>query len=254
MDKYLIEEQFRKLKNLYQYRDYSPEQLYREAFRRVITNQIDLDSLFIDKKERKIAKHLLRKYLDDFTPETISDINILRDILFLEILNARLQDKINRDASSNTRTIEAIHKNLNQIISLKSTLGIAGGKKGESVDTKIKQLMKKFEIWRRNNNGSRTIICPYCGQMVLLKIRTDAWEAGKHPFFKDRVLYNHHLMNLYLQRKITKQDVAKILECSEDYIDWLLQKAYPTNPDFKRLRKFYNEMGKDKVKKEEENG
>ena len=236
IDKYLIEDQYRKLKNLIQYKGYSPEQLYREAFRRTIVNQIDLDSLFIDKRERKIAKHLLRKYLDDFTPETISDINILRDILFLEILNARLQNKINNDKSSDSRTIDAIHKNLNQIISLKATLGIAGGKKGESVDTKINQLMKKFEAWRRSNNASRTLTCPYCGQMILLKIRTDAWEAQKHPFFKDRMLYNHHLIKLYLEKKLTKEDLTKILECSEDYIDWLIEKAWPMNPDFRSMR------------------
>jgi len=39
----------------------------------------------------------------------------------------------------------------------------------------------------------------------MLKIRTEAWEAQKHPFFKDRILANKHLVKLYKDKKITKK-------------------------------------------------
>jgi len=58
-----------------------------------------------------------------------------------------------------------------------------------------------------------------------LKIRTDAWEAQNHPFFKDRVLANKHLLKMYLDKKISRKDVALVLDCSSDYIDWMIKKV-----------------------------
>jgi len=64
----------------------------------------------------------------------------------------------------------------------------------------------------------------------MLKIRTEAWEALKHPFFKDRILANKHLWKCYKEGKITKEDVAEILGCSPDYIEWLEKHLYkPSN-------------------------
>ena len=62
--------------------------------------------------------------------------------------------------------------------------------------------------------------------MILLKIRTEAWEALKHPFFKDKILANKQLWLLYKKGKITKKDVSLVLGTSEDYVDWLEEKIY----------------------------
>ena len=61
-------------------------------------------------------------------------------------------------------------------------------------------------------------------RIILLRIRTDIWEAQKHPFFKDNRLYNKHLFKLLETDIITKEDVAKVLEVSEDYVDWMVEK------------------------------
>jgi len=79
-------------------------------------------------------------------------------------------------------------------------------------------------IWGEQNQGSRTCICPHCGKMVLLKIRTDKYDVSKHPFFRDRILGNVHMIKLYKENKISKEDCAKILGVSNDYIDWLIEK------------------------------
>ena len=60
----------------------------------------------------------------------------------------------------------------------------------------------------------------------MLKIRTEAWEALKHPFFQDKLLANRPLWKLYKDKKITKEDVANVLGCSAQYIDWLEKKIY----------------------------
>jgi len=67
--------------------------------------------------------------------------------------------------------------------------------------------------------------CPHCGQMCLLKMRTEHYDTIKHPYFKDRILFNENLIKLYVQGKITRKEVADVLGCSTDYVGWMLNKA-----------------------------
>jgi DNA-directed RNA polymerase subunit RPC12/RpoP len=233
MDSKKLETEFNKLRNLHQYRYYDREDLMDVAYKRIVERYSDIESLLQDKEEIKKAKALLKKYLQDFTPETISDIQTLSSVIFLEILNLRLQKLLN-DLHTKSKTqplhmVETIHRNLKNIQELKAALGMTReGQKTEEKDVakKIEEIKKQFKVWRSNNQGSRNIICPDCGQMIWLKIRTKAWEAQKHPFFKDRILHNSHLVKMFFDKKISKEDVAGILECSPDYIDWLIDKWY----------------------------
>jgi len=225
--------EYNKIKNLRQYKNFSEEDKRRVAYGRAIEYQVDVDSLFVSVEDKKSAKVLVRKYLDDYTPETVSDINTLRSILFLEVLNSRLQDELNSAKEDkqdiNLKTVETIHKNLNQILVLKNSLGLTKDKKSgnaKSLDQKIKLMRKQFQVWMENNQASREAVCPYCAQQFLLRIRMEHWEEQKHPFFKDRILYNKPLIDLYLEKTITKEKVAEILECAPDYIDWVLEKVH----------------------------
>lgn len=194
-------------------------------------DEIDVVGKFIDKKERKLAGELLNKYLSDYTIETISDRNTLKDIIYLEILNLRIQNKLNdvqdTDNAVPPALVDVIHKNLDALTKLKLTLGIAH-RKDEHKDgyTELEKLKKKFKIWREHNQGTRTMVCPHCAKMIMMKIRMDAWETQQHPFFKDRILTNKHLVYLLKTGKIDRDDVAKVLETSPDYIDWLIEKWY----------------------------
>lgn len=234
MDRKKIDDQIIKVNNLYQFRNLSPEEKIRVAYERVVLREANLDKLFFDKKERIIAKSLMKKYLEDFMPETTSELNTLKNVLYLEVINSRLQKKMGKNVD--VKEIEVLHRNINQINSLKKELGIIGKDENSTVEKKITALMKKFAVWRRNNQATRQFVCPYCGQMVLLKIRKEKWEEQRHPFFKDRILYNRHLVRLYLEGKLTKEDVAKVLETSPDYIDWLIKK-WKTNPEWEVLTK-----------------
>jgi hypothetical protein len=60
--------------------------------------------------------------------------------------------------------------------------------------------------------------------MNILLVKPDAWESQKHPFFSDRILGNEHLIKLYNEGKVSKEDLALIFEVSSDYIDWLVNK------------------------------
>ncbi len=243
MDLNRIEIEYSKIKNLRQYKNFSEENLRQVAYIRSIEYQIDVDTLFVNAEDKKLAKVLVRKYLDDYVPETVSDINTLRSVLFLEILNGRLQDELNlakeNKEDMNIRTVETIHKNLNQILVLKSSLGLTKDKKDgnmKSLDQKIKLMRNQFKVWLNNNQASREAVCPYCAQHFLLRIRKEHWVEQKHPFFKDRVLYNKPLVGLYLEKIINKEKLSEILECSPDYIDWLVDRMWKTNPHYNETK------------------
>jgi len=193
-----------------------------------VTTDLDVSNLFIDKEEQKLANELLCKYLKDYTVETISDKNTLRQLIYLEAFQTRLQRAANEFDTINGAApidlMEAIHKNLNQIVSLKEKLGLA--KRGEQVDglKQIDMLQKKFKKWREENGPMKTMTCPHCGKLTRLVLKMDALEAIKHPFWKDRVLGNEHIVRLFKVGVLTKEDIAKIFNVSNDYAEILVAK------------------------------
>lgn len=231
-----LEQQIKRLRGLTQYRNKTEDELTEIAKEKVFEHSIDLSGAYIDVKEKKLAKELLRRYLDDFDIDTVSDKNTLQQLIELEIIHNRLQKILNKAHKNNQATplnmVDTIHKNINEITLLKDKLGISKDKRSkDQVDSfkSIEILKEKFKRWRSENQASRTLACPHCSRIFLLKIRTDIWEAQKHPFFKDKVLYNKHLMELYHTKKITRHDVALILESSDDYIDWMIDKIEMKN-------------------------
>lgn len=199
-----------------------------------LIDDLEIVGQFDDPDEKKRGKELATKYFSDYTFEFISDKNTLKQLIYLEIVNERLQKMLNEFYTDSravpTQMMEALHKNVIQITTLKESLGLTKDTGDEDKSDAMKALdtlKKKFKKWRAENNGSRTIICPECSKLVLLKIRTDAWEAQKHPFFIDRILANKALIDLYRKNRLTKRELADILMTSEDYIDWMISKIAP---------------------------
>lgn len=233
----LIQKQFNKIKSLKQYSNTSEEELWEIAKKKIVESDPDLQIDFvIDKKERQLAKVLVARYLHDYDIESISDKNLIKQIIYLEIVQIRIQDSINDLHKENTKhpshLIESLQKNLEAILKAKNSLGLTKEKQDANKNdgTKAWELLKrKTEKWQEENQGCRTAICPHCSQMILFKIRVDKYDASKHPYFKDKILYNEHLIALYKEGKLQKSDVAKVLGTSEDYIGWVIQKVEKGN-------------------------
>jgi hypothetical protein len=225
-----IDKHILKIRKLPQYRNASEEEVRKVAYLKSIEHEINVNDLFSAEEDVKLARNFLKRYLEDFTPETVSDINTLRSIIFLEITNIRLQNQINmlfeakKDISQSQ--VKIIHENLATITNQKASIGIIRDKKQEdSAITVMQRYKKQFRIWAENNQASRTCTCPYCGQLFALYMKSDIWESKKHPFFVDRILGNKALVDCYLKnRPITKEDLANIFETSNDYVDWLIKK------------------------------
>lgn len=184
------------------------------------------------KDERKLAKVLLEKYLRDYDIESISDCNTLEEIIFLEVIQLRLQDKMNEEYAGDVKavpfdTLDVLHKNSEAITDLKATLGLNKTGKGSSYDA-FESVKKRFKVWRSQNQGSRTMKCPHCLKPMLLKIRTEAWEAQEHPFFEDTILYNKALFGQLGNKILIDRDfIASVLNVSPDYVDFILTKVKP---------------------------
>jgi hypothetical protein len=95
-----------------------------------------------------------------------------------------------------------------------------------SLPQDLEQLRKKFVLWEKENQASRTFVCPCCSKMLMLHVKPDVWEVQEHKFFRDKILCNEHLVKLFKENKITKEDVALILGTSPQYVLWLIEKWY----------------------------
>jgi hypothetical protein len=224
------------------YKHLSSQELRETAETKVrlarLLRDLEIDTLFDDDDEKNEAVNLAEKYFNDYVFEFVSDKNTLKQLIFLEVLNKRIQRNLNefyKDSQSvPTQIMEGLHKNLIQIIELKKILGLTKSDKevgSSEANQALDLLKKKFKAWRKLNQGSRTIICPHCSKMVMLRIKTDAWEAQGHPYFIDRWLGSIPLFNLYKAGKITKKDCAEVLQTSEDYIDWISSKLQANSPE-----------------------
>jgi DNA-directed RNA polymerase subunit RPC12/RpoP len=231
-----------KLKNLPQYRNKSNEEIEAHVKQqadkatqkeeRVASAELmKIEDQFSDIKEKRMGRALLDKYLEDFSLDNISDKALLKDLIYLEVFQKmRLQTSADQFQKENgsvpLQILDAIHKNLDKIRDLKNSLGLTSDSQNEKNDAfkAFETLLKKAKNWRETNQATRTLRCPECSKMIMLRIRTDDWEAQKHPYFSDPIFGNAHLIKLYQEGKITKEDVASVLGTSPDYCDWLVNK------------------------------
>ena len=180
------------------------------------------------------AGKLFKEYLKQYSFTQLSDIQLVEELVYREIMQNRFKEKIDNfekkhkkeghDNITPSSMLQPLNENFEQILKLKESLGLLKDKTSEDGFQYIQKLKEKFKVWKNENQASRTIVCPECSKMLMLRIRTDIWEAQKHSFFKDKLLFNEHLVQLYLDKKITDVDVAKILGTTPEYTEWLIKK------------------------------
>ena len=226
-----------------------------------IEDDLSVGGIFSDRREKLLARMLLKKYLEDYTIETVSDKNTLKQLIYFEVIQHRLERITNQAHKENKavplKYLDSLHKNSNQIVNLKQTLGLTHEKQGKGdLYSDLSNVMKKFANWRKENIAERTLFVD--GKPMLLKMRVDSYDASKHPFFKGRFLTSPTLLKLYKDTKdllnwvkthnntiisieneelflvdgeekiklplLFKKVLADTLEVTEDYIDWFEDK------------------------------
>ena len=232
-----------KLKGLKQYSNLSEEELEKiveKKFSGKITNSLVFAN---SRQEKELAQKLYEQYVADWGElNNIADKSVLLTIIDLEILNYKLKKKIaeieeqsKTDQSSGViskELIEQLIRNTEIILKLKASLGMTKAEREKSQSDLVlvlETLKRRFRDWINNpeNKSNYTLVCPHCQKYILIRRRIDKEkdEIKVHPFFIDGgITFNKHLFELYKEGKISKEDVAKVLDVNEDYVDWIMNK------------------------------
>ena len=231
MKEELIQKYYNRLKNLKQYQEISKEELLRLAEKKANEELANIDNLVTDPIERKLAKKLLSKYLDEFDVDNIADRNTVNALVLLEIIHVRLQTLLNEKHAGASgavplSTLEAMHKNLDKIADLKNKLGLTKQREEQDPLRVLTTLKKRFEKYINEHRDDFLTKCWKCGEMILLRRQTKDYISGKHPFLKGNVLYNKSLLKLVVENKITAEEAAKVLDTSSDFINWVIKEHY----------------------------
>jgi len=190
----------------------------------------------LSSEEKIEAKKLFVSYRKSYSIDNLSDLQLLSELVFRESLQKRTKRQIEELSKKQKEIIpkhliESLDANLAEIIIIKDKLGLFEDKKKTDPFEKFNILRKKFNKWLEENQGSRTLACPHCSKTIMLKIRTTAWEALQHPFFQDKILANKELWKVFKEGKITKEEHAKILGVTPQYIEWLEEKIFKNDSD-----------------------
>lgn len=189
--------------------------------------------------EKKKARKVFEDYKNKYHFENLNDLKLLEEKIFREIIQERYKKKIIKLHKSKNKNLaesdivpkhilEAFTENEKQILVIDEKLGLFSEEKKENLYDYIEGLYKKFTEWRRNNWDSRKVTCPFCSKIFFLNIRTDKYEAKKSPFFENRAIANKPLFEFYKKGKLTKEEVAKVLGVSPDYVDFLEKRFLDT--------------------------
>lgn len=221
-----LERKVKQLEKLVQYKGLNNKELEELAKKSLEKEKLyKAEWIGLTSPEAKRANVLLRSYIDKYYISKFSDIEDLKTLINNEILKQRIQEKIGKNEGIPPKyAIDSLNTLQNQILTLKEKLGISDDKKQTDAFIYIQKLKKKFKKWMEENQASRSLICPHCSKMIMLKMKMDAWEAQKHPYFVDKFLANVPLFSRYQEGKLTKEEVAEILGCGVDYVDSVIEK------------------------------
>jgi len=203
----------------------------------------EFEGIGLNRGEKFKGKKRFEQYKEKYHIESLADLTLLSELVFREMLQERYKKKIEkietdykkaRAKGSDKKTdvapkslTYALDQNLQQILTLREKLGLFEDKNVDDAFNHIQILKRKFQKWLDENSASRTFPCPHCSKLIMLRIKSDVYEAQKHTFFKDRFLANEALWKLYKEGKLTKKEVADVLGTPIDYITWLEKKIFP---------------------------
>jgi len=223
-----LKKEIKRLSKLHTMKDKSEEYIKHEAQKNVTVREMVRTGNFIDDEEKKFAKSLFDKYLDNYDFENVVDLNTLGILVFNEVLVQRVQKTINAQQDSkgnfylNDKMVKSLHDTQNHVLELKKQLGL-DKEKTENELTAWQQANKKLDLHIAFNRNEYTTVCEHCGQLLLLRRKTKDFECLKHPFFSGRFYYNARAIELVKKGILKKEHYAYIFGTSVDYVNWVLQ-------------------------------
>lgn len=235
-----INKELTRLSNLKGNVDKSSDEIERQAFVNVRVRDFKSNPLFTDPDEMKMSEDRFKDYLQGNELESMSELDTLRSLVYLEVFEARIQKQLNKMAEEKKAPNDRITKQLtdiqNQKMSLKVKLGI--DRQDDKVDemTGLETLKKRFKDYINAHRNEFTVTSPE-GTLMLVRRRVKDFDSMAHPWFAGRWFFNYEILKDVKEKKLSKEDAWRYLSCASqgdkykpafdkkyctDYIDYCL--------------------------------
>lgn len=221
-----LRKEIKRLSKLNTLKNKSAEYIEHEAQKNITVRELVRTGNFTDDVEKKYAKGLFDKYLNNYDFENLVDLSTLGVLVFNEILVQRLQKTINDTKDSkgnfyiNDKIIKSLHETQHQVLILKKELGL-DKEKTENDLTAFQQAKKKLDLHIAFNRNEYTTTCANCGNLLLLRRKTENFECLKHPMFSGRFWANIRALHLVKNGSLSKEEYAFIFHTSTDFVEWV---------------------------------
>ena len=230
-----LEKTIKKLSNLTQNKNKTPEELKLLAEEELLKKEIIDNTFAATKEEEEYVKELLKKYMCQGSIETESDKLTLNQLLCQELIALRFQNllKIQYSAANPAQDLEIVEqldKVVKRISELKVELGLS--QKDRQSATWLAEwdkLKRKALAYYETHKGCNVVKCPYCSKIFYLLLKTEHLTAETCNWFRGTDLYNLKLMQMVEKNQITRQDAADVLGVNILYVDKIYDQIYLKN-------------------------
>ncbi len=230
MDK--LERTIKKLENLPQNKNKTPEEMKAMAEEELRKKQIISSTFAATPEEEKFAKDLLNKYLSQGSIESESDKEGLRQLIGQEIIAERFNRllKIQYSAANPAQDMYMV-KQLDEVVErisiLKKELGLTQTDRQSAIWlVEWDKLKRKALNYYETHKGCNVVKCPYCSKIFYLLLKTEHLTAETCEWFRKTDLYNQKLMEMVEKNKITRQEAADVLGVNILYVDKIYEHIY----------------------------
>jgi hypothetical protein len=219
-----------RIRNLKQNANLSEEEIEKLAQEQSDKLEIIGSLTFVLPAEMEFATDLLNRYLAESSIESAAEKDTLRQLIDVEVLLERIKAVLNTEYSKANPSIpvqmlQQVTELNKQILELKEKLGLVKKEDANFINT-WETLKKKALKYYEEHSGCNTVKCPYCQQFFHLLIDRTDYKEIKSTWFKNSILYNKKVFDLYHNKVITKQDVAEVLGVSEMYVEYIYENLY----------------------------
>ena len=262
-----LNKEIKRLSNLANYKNKSKQEIEKDAAVNLVVREfknspafkcdVDADAETKKKIEDRLKEEQssmldrFKGYLNDFKIESSSDIDTLKSLVFVEMLEIRIQKLINEFSVAGTFPSDKVTQQLinlqNQKSSLKIKLGIDSTDEKKDDLTILEQAEERFQKHYEENMNefdlTVPLICPKCNHEHifhhLMRKRVKDFDTIKHPFFLGKWFVNVPVIRFVKEGILTKEQAAEILcnasdneqslqaftvEYCSDMIDFCLEK------------------------------
>jgi adenylate cyclase class IV len=226
-----LESLIKKLKNLPQYKNKTEEEIEIVAKSKLEKDAILNSLAFCKDDEVEFASELLEEYLAESSIISFSDKQLLSQLIDIEVLMSRIKKELKKEYEKTNATVplhmsEELRNLTEEAYTLKERLGLTKDKVSQNVMEEWEKLKAKALEYYKESGGSNLCRCPYCQKTFLILKDLKNCHTEKLPLFKKTTLYNQKLFEMLEQNRISQEELATVLGCGVDYIEFIFQKVY----------------------------